>query len=174
MRTFFAALAITATLGATAQNSQEEIVKDMFNMELKAFFSQTMNLTPEEEANFWPLYNEFREESNKINEEWTKLIRMYVEKYGQHTDAELQEMLKMKFDIAKKRIKLEEKYYKKIQAKVDLESAVRFVQVQDFIQSAIRFELLNELPALPRQSEKEMMMEEGMAPVPAEAPAHQD
>ena len=167
MRTFFVALAATASLSLSAQTSQEEIIKDMFNMELNAFFTQTMNLSPEEEANFWPIYNEFRAESNKITEEWTELIRLYVEKYGQHTDEDLQKMLQMKFDVAKKRVKLEEKYYKKIQAKIDLESAVRFVQVQDYIETVIRFELLNELPVLPREREKEMMMEEGMLAPPA-------
>jgi RNA binding exosome subunit len=84
---------------------------------------------------------------------------MYVEKYGQHTEAEMQEMLNLKFKVAKNRLKLEEKYYKKIQKQVDMESAVRFVQVQDFIQSAIRFELLSELPVLPRAAEKAAMME---------------
>lgn len=155
---------VGTVLGAQAQNAQEEIIRDMFRMEIKAFFSETMNLTPEEEVKFWPIYNAFREESNKIDAEWSKLVRMYVEKYGQHTEAEQQEMLKMKFKIAKDRLKLEEKYYKKIQKQVDLESAVRFVQVQDFIQSAIRFELLSELPVLPRAKEKAAMMESNSAP----------
>jgi hypothetical protein len=150
---------VAMTAMAQAQNAQEEIIRDMFRMEIKAFFSETMNLTPEEEVKFWPIYNAFREESNKIDADWAKLVKMYVEKYGQHTEAEMQEMLNLKFKVAKNRLKLEEKYYKKIQKQVDMESAVRFVQVQDFIQSAIRFELLSELPVLPRAKEKAAMME---------------
>lgn len=69
---FFMVLSIWClSLQARAQDNSEnqEKIKSMQAM----FFNEQLNLTPEEAKNFWPLYNQYREEIKSINQKLRNL-----------------------------------------------------------------------------------------------------
>ena len=66
---FIGILGMTFSLFAQTEKLNEEKRKD-FEAQKIAFFTQVMDLTPEEAAKFWPLYNEMQK---KIREEGGKM-----------------------------------------------------------------------------------------------------
>lgn len=57
---------IASILVSFACKSKHEKSEEMLNAEKIAFFTQKLNLTPQESEKFWPVYNEYWERKNQI------------------------------------------------------------------------------------------------------------
>ncbi len=102
-----------STLSLCAQGKLSEEKRKEFEAQKVAYFTQTLDLTPEEAAVFWPLYNEmmkkFREQDVKLRElqcETHKTKKLTEEQEKQRVMDLLQHEQKM-LDIKKE-------YYQKL------------------------------------------------------------
>ena len=95
-----AILPIAAAL-AFAQGSAAPTQKDTQEANLKAYvdllrsdlkkgkvqiLTELMDLSPDDSAKFWPVYNEYDKSLTKLADERLALIKMYVQNYGSLTD----------------------------------------------------------------------------------------
>ena len=56
-------------------------VRDAMKAQKRAFIAVNMQLTEEEEAKFWPLYEAYQKELEKFNKRTAELIEKYAENY---------------------------------------------------------------------------------------------
>ncbi|MBB3103399.1 transcriptional regulator [Azomonas macrocytogenes] len=99
----------------------------------KQIVEANMNLSAQEGEAFWPIYNTYRTEADKLSKEAIALILDYARVYdtdsvNDETAAKLQKRL---LDLQDDRQELKEKYAKRIAKEVSPKRSLRFLQIED-------------------------------------------
>ena len=133
---------------AFSQNSQteEELVLSYFKLEKKALVGQAMNLSDVQAEVFWPIYNEYEKESAKLTQMRIAYLNAYADKYDTITPEEADAIMKKAFEYQKKHLALEVKYYKILKKKLGAFVATRFIQVEEYINTGVKMQLLEAVP----------------------------
>jgi hypothetical protein len=74
-----------------------------------AFFTEKLQLTPEESQNFWPLYNEYQDKEKGIRKTYRddKSLELM-------SDAEAEKLIENTFEMEEKLLDLKKEYYQKM------------------------------------------------------------
>lgn len=78
-----------------------------------AYFSEKLNLTPVEAQQFWPVYNGFAEEVDKLREERFKILGDLKHNFDSKTDTELEKAADKHIELFEKEVALQRKYHSK-------------------------------------------------------------
>lgn len=116
---------------ASAQRSNQRAGRAEIESQKIAFITSELELTPQESQNFWPLYNAYQSELQKLrqNEKSAKL------KKADNTlsEEELIAAIKQEFANERQKIDLDEKYFELYKTALPVEKVVNFYQAeQDF------------------------------------------
>lgn len=93
-----------------AQKRSEEEIKQIQSAKV-AMITNRLDLTPEESANFWPVYNEFSEKKRVLNRQQRKIIHEKREA-GTTDEAVLNNLSEIQ-EIKQKQLDLEKEYQEK-------------------------------------------------------------
>lgn len=141
-----ALLFLQSSFAQITKTADYELIKDNFKLEKKALVAKALKLTPAEEAGFWPLYNAYEDERTKITQRSWDLLEQYANKYSSLTDEESEKMIGTSISVNQDILKLREKYLKSVSKKVSPRVAARFIQLEDYIFTSIRAELMGAIP----------------------------
>lgn len=130
---------------ASAQ-TQDEMFNTVFKMEKRNYFSENMHLKTDEFDKFWAIYASFEQDRVELGAQRMETLKQYVEKYKTMSNEDADALIKKWLSNEKKDDALRSKYYKKMKSALGAKTAAHFVQLDDYIQTAIRFEILDELP----------------------------
>ena len=130
------------------QSVQEEIdyFQSIFGMGKKAVVAEFINPEGTGMESFWELYDQYEVTRKQMGQSRLELLYNYASDYGQQNDDELDLMMK---DIMKQRKSLDkliDQYYKKIRKVSGSKAATQFYQIENYILSAIRLFILDEIP----------------------------
>jgi len=149
MKKFLLLLIAVIGLGsAQAQISNEEfeLVRSIFNSERKVLFAQNMELSTKQAELFWPIYEAYEKEKAPMGNARVKLVKQLVDDADKLTDDKIDALYKESFALTMKRMKLRRKYYKIIKKQVNTEVAARFLQLDEYVNTAITAQLLDGIP----------------------------
>jgi len=145
-------LAIAQT-APTAQQTQEANLKayvGMLRQDVKkdkmSILTELMDLSPEDAAKFWPVYNEFDKALTKLADERLAFIRMYAENFGALTDDMATKIATGLMDVEGRRLDLRKQYLPKISEAVGAKGAVRWLQIEAQIEKVLDLQILASLP----------------------------
>ena len=111
-----------------------------------------MQLSSADAAKFWPIYNEYDAELNKLNEARVANIQEYARTYDQMTDEKADELIQKAMTYRKQRAELLAKYYGMVKAQLGAITAARFVQVEDQLLLLIDLQIDSQLPVVGQSS----------------------
>jgi hypothetical protein len=97
-------------------NAQLDERTEKFRAQKVAFFTERMKLTPNEAEKFWPVYNDYTNRRDKIEEESRMLLRYMVKNLENISDAETEDNLKKYISLQEKSHELFLEYHKKYSA----------------------------------------------------------
>jgi hypothetical protein len=83
-----------------------EVVRSIAEAERKVIVADNMFLTPAEAEKFWPIYNEYREESRKVGDQRVQVIRDLANEFDTLDDARAEQLLREVLDFQADRVKL--------------------------------------------------------------------
>ena len=126
--------------------SEEELIKSYFKLTKKAIFEANMGLTEEKAKVFWPIYNKYEVEVGNLNDTRIGFLNKYVENFENITDEQADEFINEVFKYRKKTLALKMKYYKLMKKSLSAKTATRFVEIEQYIQTAVRYEIMESLP----------------------------
>lgn len=139
-------------LAVQAQDEAPEKYLELFRSDLRAtkidVLTDALDLTQEQGEAFWPIYRQYEQEYAVLGDRRVALIRDFSEKYGTLTDADAAAIAKESFSIQKERLKLREKYYRKVEKAISSLVAARFIQVDQTLNMMIDLQIAAELPLL--------------------------
>ncbi|MGB5361013.1 MAG: hypothetical protein WBN27_13815 [Eudoraea sp.] len=129
-----------------AQSLQEEVemFQAVFGMEKKDMTMAFMD--NEGDTAFWMLYDEYEVQRKLLGQKRLQILVNYANTYGVIGDEQTDELMKVVMTQKKSLDKLIDKYYKKIKKSSGSKVAAQFYQLENYILSAIRLEILDSIP----------------------------
>ena len=92
------------------------------------------------------LYDEYEVQRKLLGQKRLQLLVNYANNYGVMGDEETDQLMKVVMTQKKSLDKLIDKYYKKIKKSSGSKAAAQFYQLENYILSAIRLEILDNIP----------------------------
>jgi len=135
-----------AITGIVSAQSHDEMFNSVFKQEKRAYFSDNMHLKAAEFDQFWTIYGSFESDRATIAQQRLDLLKNYVEKYQTMSNEDADAFMKKWLVVDKKEDAMRMKYYSKMKKALGAKVAAHFIQLDDYIQTAIKFEILDELP----------------------------
>jgi len=135
---------IVPVMTLSGQNQQFE----KLNAYKIGFFTKRLNLTSKEAEKFWPVYNLYQDQKNKIQIERRTIIRDFNQNASILNDSQLTEIGDKLADGMAKESALSAELHKKLKEILPPEKIIRFYQADN----QYKAELLNELQGARKNS----------------------
>ena len=139
-------LAIGFQSFSQVSSTEQELIKSYFKLTKMALVEDAMALSEKDGAIFWPLYKQFAAEASKLNQIRIDYLTDYVEQVENITDEQVDAFLKQSNSYNKKMVSLKSRYYKLMKKELSSKVAIRFMLVEEYIQTAVKYQLLETLP----------------------------
>jgi hypothetical protein len=125
-----------------------ELVRDAAKSNKKALIAVNMQLTPAEEKGFWPVYDSYQADLDKITERLGKLIVDYAKEFNADSlsDAKAKELIKNYLACEEDIIKLKKSYLSKFDAVLPGKKVMTYYQLENKIGAIIRYDMAGQIP----------------------------
>jgi len=144
----FAVPAFAQTEGSADTNMQ--ILMDKVKADKKLLVASNMDLTDAEAKSFWPLYDAYQNELQKVNERIGKTIATYAEAYnegkGTISNDTAKKLLHEVISIDEQEVKLKRANAEKVGKVLPAAKTARYIQIENKIRAVIKFELARQIP----------------------------
>ena len=143
------AFAASLTLPGVAQTASDmQILADKVKADKKLVVAANMQLTDAEAKNFWPVYDAYQADLQRLNQRVGALIKTYADEYNQgavsgETAKKLHnEMLA----VEEAEVKLKRSNVPRLEKAIPPTKVARYMQVENKIRAVIRYELAANIP----------------------------
>ena len=145
------AMVIGLALPTTAQTSgttDMDILRQKIKADKKLIVSENLKLTDAEGATFWPVYDAYQKELQEINQRTTAMVLAYATEYNKGPVANdvAKKLLDEALAVDAAETKLNASYVPKVLAALPATKAARYIQIENKIRAAIRYELAASIP----------------------------
>ena len=147
------AWALVAVLAAPAmaQNtgtSSMEILRQKLKADKKLVVSEYLAVTDAEGKAFWPVYDAYQKDLTQINQRLVATIKAYADAYnkGPVTNDAAKTLLDEAVAIDEAEAKLKSALVPKVLAALPATKAARYIQIENKIRAALRYELADNIP----------------------------
>ena len=142
-------LATTAAAQQQPQSANMKIVAEKIRADKKLLVASNMGLTEAEDAKFWPLYDAYQAELEKLTQRTVALIKSYAGSYDAMTDDVAGKLLTEMVAIEKDRASLLASYQPKFAAAIPMKKVTRYYQIENKVRAVIQYELADAIPLVP-------------------------
>jgi Spy/CpxP family protein refolding chaperone len=142
-----AALAAPAMAQTTATTNMD-ILRQKIKADKKLVVAENLKLTEAEGTAFWPVYDAYQKDLQQINQRLAAAIKAYAEAYnkGPVTNETAKKLLDEAVAIDDAEAKLKSATVPKVMAVLPATKAARYVQIENKIRAALRYELAAGIP----------------------------
>ena len=125
-----------------------DIVQEAAKSNKKALIAVNLKLTEAEEKGFWPLYDSYQADLEKIQERQLNLIKDYAKEYNANslTDAKAKQLMRDYLVSEEDIIKLKKSYLIKFDGVIAGKKAVTYLQLENKIEAIIAYEMAGQIP----------------------------
>jgi len=109
-------------------------------------FQRAMGLDDPQKDTFWNIYADYDRQRAELTDQSVRLLSDYVTSFDTLTHEQATKMMDDAARINDKQIKLRQKYAHEISKKLDGRVGARFYQIDDYLETAIRLEVLTRIP----------------------------
>ena len=137
---------LLASFGAVyAQDEIDQFQKEL-GKEKKDLVKMAMDLSPADSVKFWPLYNNYEKERQKLGKDRIKTYSAYADNMENLTNAKADELIVrlLKNDVELTRLR--QKYYTSFKTTMNALQAAKFMQVETYFDTSIKSAIQEELP----------------------------
>ncbi|HYL57426.1 MAG TPA: hypothetical protein VEU51_01045 [Candidatus Acidoferrales bacterium] len=150
---FGAALLLAGAVGfgapAFAQSSapsQKQLDIAAARAQRKATVGANMNLTADESAKFWPVYDAYEAKMDAIEDRHVKELKEFAAKYNNLTDADAAKKLDEVVAIQQGRLDVQKEFIPQFRAAIPGVKVTRFFQIDNKIQALIQCDIAQLVP----------------------------
>lgn len=120
-------------------------------MDKKAVVADFVTPSPAQKDAFWKLYDEYETQRKALGQQRIKLLEQYADSYATLTPAQADAWTKQVIELQKKTDNLIVTYYDKVKVISDGLVATQFYQIENYILTAIRMQILHNVPFVTKQ-----------------------
>jgi hypothetical protein len=134
----------TAPKAASDQDIQ--MLREDIRAQRKQITAANMSLTPDEATKFWPIYDQYIQETIKINDGRWALIQDYAANYNSMTDQQAQDYVKRSVAIEQQFTALRAKYVTLFEKVVSPKKGAQWYQIDHRVDLLINLQLAALIP----------------------------
>lgn len=141
-------LAQTKSSGGDKPANNMESVHEKLKADKKLIVSKYMELTESEAKNFWPVYEEYQKDLQKIDERLLNLLRSYAVDYRNQslTDEKAKKLLDEWIAIDNDDAKRRASYVPKVMKALPAKKAARYLQIENEYRILMKYDLAVMVP----------------------------
>ena len=143
---FIAALFMASFAFGQSYTEEMDLMQAAFGMAKKDIVSAFVQPSASQSDAFWMLYDEYETARKELGKERIALLEQFAKQYANMTAEQADAFTTSALALQKKTDKLIATYYKKVKGISDALVATQFYQVESYILTGIRMELLSEIP----------------------------
>ncbi len=131
-----------------AANANMEILMEKVKADKKLVVAMNMNLSDAEAKDFWPIYNDYQANLQKLNQRMGVLISDYADAYnsGSISDDTAGKLIKEWLQAEAEEMKLLGANVKKLAKVLPAKKVMRYLQIENKIRALVKFGLAAEIP----------------------------
>ncbi len=139
---------LSAALAQEAGNANMEILAQKVKADKKLLVAMNMNLTDAESKGFWPVYESYQADLQKVNKRLGQLVSDYAQAYnsGFVSDTTAGKLIKEFLHMEAVEMKLRVANVKKLARVLPAKKVMRYLQIENKIRAVIRFGIASEVP----------------------------
>lgn len=127
-------------------NKDVELLRANLRANRKNLMAQNMNLTADEATKFWPIFDQYRKEAIKPNDERWALIKEYAANYSTMTDAQAQDYIQRATDVDQQLLALRLRYVPIFEKVISAKKVALWYQIDRHIDLMINLQLSSVIP----------------------------
>jgi hypothetical protein len=141
------AVSLMATFTYAQSNKEEiDLMQAAIGMDKKAAVAEFVKPSPAQKDAFWKLYDEYETQRKELGKQRITLLEQYAKQYQTMTSEQADAWTKKVMDLQKKTDNLISTYYGKVRSATDGIVALQFYQMENYILSVIRAQVLDAIP----------------------------
>jgi hypothetical protein len=144
----FAVASLLALPVAAQTTSDMQILAQKIKADRKLVVAANMKLTEEEAKGFWPVYDAYQADLQKINQRLLGTIKRYADAYnkGPVSDEAAKKLINEAIGIEEAEVKLRRSYVPRLEKVIPGMKVARYMQIENKIRAVVRYELAAQIP----------------------------
>ena len=131
-----------------AQDDEIAQIQNEWGKDKKELVRLTMDLSAADSVKFWPIYNKYEKERQKLGRERIEIIEDYAEHFTDLSNSKADELINKIFKNETALSKLHQTYYKSFKTALGAKQAAKFLQIESYIGSIVKSLLQEENPII--------------------------
>ena len=142
----FGVAQVGAAQDKPADNMQ--ILRDKLRADKKVVVAANMELTESEAKGFWPIYEQYQKDLQKINQRIVKLLESYADDFHKKslTDDKAKNLIDEAVAIEQAEANLKSAYAPKLGKALPVKKVARYLQIENKIRAVIKYDLAQGVP----------------------------
>ena len=120
--------------------------RDAVKADKKAVVTKNMELTDAEAKKFWPVYEAYQKDLDKVVARQNKAILDYVNQSSSMTDANAKRIARELLDADAEEQRLRERQLKKLYAILPARKAIRYLQIENKVRTLSHYDMGAQIP----------------------------
>ncbi len=139
---------VTSTACAQINHDETQLFQTLFGTPKKEIIAEFVKVDGVKQDVFWKLYNDYENHRKQLGEKRFAVLNNYVKNYTTLTAAETDEIMEDIILLTTSQDKLIAKYYNKMKKAIGINTAAQFYQIEWYLQSQIRTNILESIPMI--------------------------
>jgi hypothetical protein len=138
----------TKPAGGEKPMNNLETVHEKLKAEKKSIVTKYMELTDSEGKNFWPVYEDYQKDLQKINERLQAMLQSYAADYRNKslTDEKAKKLLDEWIALEQEEVKQRKGVVPKVMKALPAKKAARYLQIENEYRMLLRYDLAATVP----------------------------
>lgn len=131
-----------------ASDQDIEMLRQNIRAQRKEITAANMPLTPDEATKFWPIFDQYRKEAIKPNDDRWALMKEYATNYNTMTDAQAQDLMKRATAVDQQLLALRMKYVPQFEKVISAKKTALWYQIDRRIDLMIDVQFASLIPVV--------------------------
>ena len=129
-----------------SQRSQVEVTRSEIQSDRQAIVASNLPLTDEQAKAFWPLYREYRNDMQTVNDQLVNLVQEYGQQYQSLNDQQAADLMKRYLKYQKEVTAVKEKYAPRFAKVLPQTTVLRFYQIENKMDTIVMLSVAAQIP----------------------------
>ena len=125
-----------------------QILRDKLKADKKLLVASNMELTESEAKGFWPIYDEYQKELQKINQRMGKVLESYAEDNRKKslTDDKAKKLIDEAVSVEQAEANIKSTFAPKLSKVLPVKKVARYMQIENKIRAVVRYDIAQGVP----------------------------
>ena len=125
-----------------------QILRDKLKADKKLLVASNMELTESEAKGFWPIYDEYQKELQKLNQRLGKVLESYADdnRGKSLTDDKAKKLIDEAVSIEQAEANIKSTFAPKLSKVLPVKKVARYLQIENKIRAVVRYDIAQGVP----------------------------